>query len=80
MTTAPAELHVTSGGRTSVRPLGTGIQHLRIPFSCGAQHFALYRGGRSVVSGDGDPIVDRIERYDFFTSPHPSTVSMNQQR
>ncbi len=66
VTTVPAELHVTSGGTKSIHPLGSGIQHLRIPFSCGAQHFALYRGGRSILSGDGEPIVDRIERYDFF--------------
>jgi hypothetical protein len=66
MATAPAELRVTSGGRKSVHPLSTGIQHLRIPFSCGAQHFAVYRGGRSVLSGDSEPIVDRIKSYDFF--------------
>jgi hypothetical protein len=66
MTTAPAELYVTSGGRESAHPLGAGIQHLRIPFSCGAQHFALYRDGRSIISGDGEPIVNRIQRYDFF--------------
>ncbi len=66
MLTARAELRVTSGGRKSVHPLSTGIQHLRIPFSCGAQHFAVYRDERSVLSGDGEPIVDRIKSYDFF--------------
>ena len=66
MMTAPAELHVTSGGTTSVHPLAAGIQHLRIPFSCGAQHFAVYRGGKEMIAGDGEPIADRIERYDFF--------------
>jgi glucan endo-1,3-alpha-glucosidase len=66
MTTAPAELRITSGGTKSVHPLGSGIQHVRIPFSCGAQHFSVYREGKSVLSGNGDAIVDRIERYDFF--------------
>ena len=66
MMTGPAELHVTSGGKTSVHPLSAGIRHLRIPFSCGAQRFALYRGGKSVISTDGAPIADRIRRYDFF--------------
>lgn len=66
MMTAPAELHVTSGGTTSVRPLAAGIRHLRIPFSCGAQHFAVYRGGKEMIAGDGEPIADHIRRYDFF--------------
>ena len=39
MSTAPAELHVTSGGTENVRLLGAGIQHLRIPFSCGPAAF-----------------------------------------
>jgi glucan endo-1,3-alpha-glucosidase len=66
MMTAPAELHVTSGGTTSVRPLGAGIQHLRIPFHSGTQHLAVYRGGKEIIAGDGEPIADRIRRYDFF--------------
>ncbi len=66
MMTAPAELHVTSGGKTSVRPLAAGIRHLRIPFSCGAQHFAVYCDGKNILSKDGEPIADRIQRYDFF--------------
>jgi glucan endo-1,3-alpha-glucosidase len=66
MMTAPAELHVTSGGTTSVRPLAAGIQHLRIPFSCGVQHFAVHRGSKQIIAGDGEPIADHIRRYDFF--------------
>ena len=66
MTTAPAELRVTSGGTTSVRPLGAGIRHLRIPFSCGGQRFALYRDGRDILSKEGEPIADHIQHYDFF--------------
>jgi len=66
MTTAPAELRVTSGGTTSIHPLRTGIQHLRVPFHVGVQRFAVYRGGKEIMAGEGDPIVDRIDRYDFF--------------
>lgn len=66
MLTSPAELHVDSGGTNSVHPLGAGIQHVRIPFACGAQHFALSRGGAIILSRDGEPIADRIESYNFF--------------
>ena len=66
MMNRPAELHVDSGGTKSVHPLGIGIQHVRIPFSCGAQHFAVSRGGKTILSKDGEPIADRIESYDFF--------------
>ncbi len=66
MMTAPAELHVTSGATTTVHPLETGVQHLRIPFAIGPQNFAVYRDGKTVISKNGEPIVDRIERYDFF--------------
>jgi hypothetical protein len=66
MMTRPAELQVTSGGTTTVHPLAAGIQHLRVPFHVGAQHFAVYRGGKEIVAGDGDPIQGRVDRYDFF--------------
>jgi len=66
MMTAPAELRVTSGPHKSVHPLRVGIQHLRIPFSPGPQHFAVYRNGESILAGNGDAITNRISRYDFF--------------
>ena len=66
MMTAPAELQVTSGGTKSLHLLKPGIQHLRIPFFCGPQHFAMYRNGKAILSKDGEPITDRIERYDYF--------------
>lgn len=66
MMTAPAELQVTSGGTKSTHLLKPGIQHLRIPFFCGPQHFAVYRDGKVILSKDGEPITDRIERYDYF--------------
>ena len=66
MMTAPAELHVTSGSTKTVHPLKAGVQHWRIPFFCGPQYFAVYRDGKSILAKDGEPIVDRIERYDFF--------------
>ncbi len=66
MMTAPAELHVTSGSTKTVHPLKAGVQHLRIPFLCGAQRFAVYRDGKSILAKNGEPIADRIERYDFF--------------
>jgi hypothetical protein len=47
-------------------PLKAGVQHLRIPFFCGSQHFAVCRDGKRILAKDGEPIVDRIERYDFF--------------
>jgi hypothetical protein len=66
MMTARAELRVTSGGTQTVHSLKAGVQHLRIPFSCGPQHFSVYQDGNRVISKDGEPILDRIERYDFF--------------
>lgn len=66
MMTAPAELHVTSGGTKTVRLLKAGIQHVRIPFACGSQHFTVYRDGKVILSKAGEPITDRIDRYDFF--------------
>jgi len=66
MMTAPAELQVTSGGTKTVHPVKAGIQHVRIPFSCGAQHFTVCRDGKSILTTEGEPIADRIERYDFF--------------
>jgi hypothetical protein len=41
-------------------------QDWRIPFSCGSQHFAVYRDGKRILSKDGEPIVDKIELYNFF--------------
>jgi glucan endo-1,3-alpha-glucosidase len=66
MLTAPAELRVTSGATQSVHRIKAGIQHLRIPFSCGPQQFAVYRDGKIIVGKEGEPITDRIERYDYF--------------
>jgi hypothetical protein len=66
MMTAPAELRVTSGTTKSVHRLAPGIQHLRVPFSCGPQRFTVDRNGKPILSQDGEPIRDRIDRYDFF--------------
>lgn len=66
MMTAPAELQVTTGGTKSVHGLKPGIQHLRVPFSCGPQRFAVSRMGKLLLSTEGKPITDRIERYDYF--------------
>ena len=66
MMTAAAELQVISGGKKSVHRLQPGIRHLRIPFFSGAQRFTVYRHGKAILSKDGEPIADRIERYDYF--------------
>ena len=66
MLTAPAELRVTSGSSTSVHKMKAGIQHVRIPFSPGAQHFALYRKDRLLCEKAGEPVLAQIENYDFF--------------
>ena len=66
MMTAAAELQVISGGKKSVHRLQPGIRHLRIPFFSGAQRFTVYRHGKAILNKDGEPIADRIERYDYF--------------
>ncbi len=64
--TAPAELRVTSGSTTSAHRLDAGMTHVAVPFSAGAQHFELWRGGRRLSALDGEPIAASITRYDFF--------------
>jgi len=68
MMTAPVELQVTSGGTKTVHWLKPGIQHVRIPFACGPQRFVVSRDGKVILSKDGEPITDQIERYNFFTT------------
>ena len=65
MMTAPPELQVISGGTKSVHLLKPGIQHLRIP-SSPAPAFAVCHHGKAILSKDGEPIANRIERYDYF--------------
>ena len=68
MLTAPAELRVISGATKHVHKMKAGIQHVSIPFnfSPGAQHFALYRNDKLLCEITGEPVLAKIEYYDFF--------------
>ncbi|HEY3379297.1 MAG TPA: endo-1,3-alpha-glucanase family glycosylhydrolase [Armatimonadota bacterium] len=65
--TKPAELRVVSGANAvCIMKVPAGINHVRVPFAVGAQHFELYRGDKALISKDGDPILDKITKYNFF--------------
>ncbi|HEY3376749.1 MAG TPA: endo-1,3-alpha-glucanase family glycosylhydrolase, partial [Armatimonadota bacterium] len=66
MLTAPAELRVTSGGTESKYPMAKGLVNVEVPFHAGAQHFALYRNGKEVLTLDGEPIQAAPDHYNFF--------------
>ncbi|HEY3376748.1 MAG TPA: endo-1,3-alpha-glucanase family glycosylhydrolase [Armatimonadota bacterium] len=66
MLTAPAELRVTSGGTESRHPMAKGYANIQVPFHVGAQHFALYRNGKEVLTLDGEPIQAAPDHYNFF--------------
>jgi hypothetical protein len=68
MLNKPGELQVTSGGVKTALPVKPGIRHVRVPFHCGSQHFAVFRDGQVILSQAGKPVLTEIERYDFFPS------------
>ncbi|HUN47091.1 MAG TPA: endo-1,3-alpha-glucanase family glycosylhydrolase [Stellaceae bacterium] len=51
--TAPAVLHIESGGRSYQFPLEAGVHHVAADFDPGPQRFALERAGRRILAGEG---------------------------
>jgi len=64
--TAPANLEITSGNKSSTNALGAGLHHVRTLFSSGPQKFTLRRNGSSVLAMQGADILASIANYDFF--------------
>jgi glucan endo-1,3-alpha-glucosidase len=62
----PADLEILSGGNWRTNSLPSGIQHIRTPFTPGAQRFTIRRGGVEVLSVSGPSIQSNIDLYDFF--------------
>jgi glucan endo-1,3-alpha-glucosidase len=60
-----ADLRVTSGSTTTLTPISAGLQHTRVPFFAGAQHFELLRDGGLVLQVDGAPITETPALYNF---------------
>lgn len=63
--TAPASLVVTTGSQTVTLPVAAGLVNTRVPFQVGAQSFQIVRGGQTVVSQIGTPIVAAPAEYNF---------------
>lgn len=63
--TAPATLVVTSGSQTSTIAVPAGLHNTRVPFNVGAQSFQIVRGGQTVVTQTGEPVVASPLEYDF---------------
>ena len=61
----PATLSVISGGVKAQFSVGKGIVHTRIPFHSGAQSFELSRGDHTLLSAEGEPILEKSRLYDF---------------
>ncbi|HTZ80016.1 MAG TPA: endo-1,3-alpha-glucanase family glycosylhydrolase [Stellaceae bacterium] len=51
--TAPAVLHIESGGRPYEFPLAAGVHHVAADFAPGPQRFRLERGGQRLLAGEG---------------------------
>jgi glucan endo-1,3-alpha-glucosidase len=63
--TAPATLRVTSGGVVTTYNVAAGVQFTRIPFQAGSQTFEVIRGGSTIISTSGEPILSSIQKYNF---------------
>ena len=55
--TAPATLVVTTGSQTLSYAVPAGLTNTRVPFQTGAQSFQLVRGGKTLLTQTGDPIL-----------------------
>ncbi|MGI4788516.1 MAG: endo-1,3-alpha-glucanase family glycosylhydrolase [Janthinobacterium lividum] len=63
--TAPATLAVTTGTQTLTYSVPAGMSNTRVPFQTGSQSFQLLRGGKSIISQSGQPIVKVPTTYNF---------------
>jgi glucan endo-1,3-alpha-glucosidase len=57
MLTAPATLHVVSGGQVTDLPLPAGINYSRTSFVVGAQQFSIVRNGMTIATVTGQNIL-----------------------
>ena len=64
--TAPAQVQVVSGPDKKRFDVPAGMTHFVVPFQIGPQAFSLWRDGREIAGGQGEPIVDKVEFYDFW--------------
>lgn len=67
--TAPAQLHVTSGSRTSTINVAAGLNNTEVPFIIGPQHFELWRNGKLVAKADGVPVTptDSVQNLNVYS-------------
>jgi glucan endo-1,3-alpha-glucosidase len=66
---APAQLRVTSGGRTSTISVAAGLNSAELPFLIGPQHFELWRNGKLVAKADGVPVTptDSVQNLNVYS-------------
>ncbi|HEY3329776.1 MAG TPA: endo-1,3-alpha-glucanase family glycosylhydrolase [Capsulimonadaceae bacterium] len=64
--TAPAKLRVDSGSTTATFDVPAGVTHTVTPFVAGAQTFSLWRDGKKINSVEGEPVLDKIDFYDYW--------------
>jgi hypothetical protein len=64
--TAPARVRVVSGLQQTETDVPAGLHSLALPFQAGRQVFALWRDGQEIARGEGEPVLDKIEFYDFW--------------
>jgi hypothetical protein len=67
--TAPAQLRVTSGNRTSTINVVAGLNNTEVPFIIGPQHFELWRNGKLVAKADGVPVTptDSVQNLNVYS-------------
>jgi hypothetical protein len=64
--TAPATLHVNSGGVETAIDLDRGISHVSVAFHIGPQQFQLSRDHELLGSAVGEPVQSKIAVYNFY--------------
>lgn len=64
--TAPAQLRVVSGTKTSEFHVPAGIAQTVVPFQTGRQIFSLWRNSRKLIQTEGEPVVDKIQYYSYW--------------
>jgi len=59
MLKSPATLKVTSGSKVTSVDVPAGTSPVRIPFSIGKQTFELIRDGKTIVTAEGEDVVEK---------------------
>ena len=85
--TAPAELQVNSGGVATKYRVAAGLRQTLVPFHTGPQRFSLVRNGKTIVTSEGEPVVDAVQFYDYWpttgyaeASPAPKHATSKESR